>query len=149
MSYYRNTYHIVFRTKRSQLTIEEDHERDLYAYILGFCNNIGCKVHRIGGMPDHVHILVDIPSTESLASFMNRLKSVTSKWLKQNPLFPMFAGWGEGYAAFTYAYDDIETVKNYIRNQKEHHRGLSFADEYRKLILAQGIAIDEKYFLVD
>jgi len=149
MSYNRNTYHIVFRTKRSQLTIFEQSERDLYAYILGFCNNTGCRLHRIGGMPDHIHMLVDIPPTEALSSFMNRLKSETSKWMKQNPAFPAFAGWGEGYASFTYAFGDIETVKNYIKNQKEHHRGLSFADEYRKLIEEQGIEIDDKYFLKD
>ena len=149
MSYYRNTYHIVFRTKYSQCTIFEESERDLYAYILGFCNNSKCKLYRIGGMPDHIHMLVDIPPTVALSSFMNKLKSETSKWLKQNHNFPMFSGWGEGYACFTYAFDDLDTVKNYIRNQKEHHRVETFANEYRRLIESQGINIDERFFLND
>lgn len=100
-------------------------------------------------MPDHIHMLVDIPPTVALASFMNKLKSETSKWLRQNPKFPMFSGWGEGYACFTYAFEDLDTVKNFIRNQKEHHRVETFANEYRRLIESQGIKIDERFFLND
>ena len=61
----------------------------------------------------------------------------------------MFEGWGEGYAAFSYSFNDLETVKNYIKNQKEHHKGVTFGDEYRRLIESQGITIDEQYFLKD
>ncbi len=149
MSYTRFLYHIVFRTKCSLNTIPESHERDLYAYILGFVNNKNAVLYRIGGMPNHIHMLVDLPPMLSVASFMQELKIATSKWLKTNSEFPDFQGWAEGYAAFTYSLKEKETVINYIKNQKEHHKVETFENEYRRFIEESGIQIDEKYFLKD
>ncbi len=149
MSYTRFLYHIVFRTKCSLNTIPESHERDLYAYILGFVNNKNAVLYRIGGMPNHIHMLVDLPPMLSVASFMQELKIATSKWLKTNSEFPDFQGWAEGYAAFTYSLKEKETVINYIKNQKEHHKVETFESEYRRFIEESGIQIDEKYFLKD
>ena len=149
MSYTRFLYHIVFRTKCSLNTIPESHEKDLYAYILGFVNNKNAVLYRIGGMPNHIHMLVDLPPMLSVASFMQELKIATSKWLKTNSEFPDFQGWAEGYAAFTYSLKEKETVINYIKNQKEHHKAETFEDEYRRFIEESGIQIDEKYFLKD
>ena len=149
MSYTNLTYHIVLRTYRSALTIIEEHERELYAYILGFCENHKAKLYRIGGMPDHVHLLVSIPPTIAVSDFVKALKYAAHKWMKGNPLFPQFRGWGEGYAAFTYSRGQIDVVKRYIMTQKEHHRVVSFADEYRQFILEHGGTINEKYFLTN
>ncbi|MBP5667464.1 MAG: IS200/IS605 family transposase [Salinivirgaceae bacterium] len=149
MSYTRFLYHIVFRTKCSLNTIPESHEKDLYAYILGFVNNKNAVLYRIGGMPNHIHMLVDLPPMLSVASFMQELKIATSKWLKTNSEFPDFQGWAEGYAAFTYSLKEKETVINYIKNQKEHHKVETFESEYRRFIEESGIQIDEKYFLKD
>ncbi|MBR3567139.1 MAG: IS200/IS605 family transposase [Salinivirgaceae bacterium] len=149
MSYTRFLYHIVFRTKCSLNTIPESHEKDLYAYILGFVNNKNAVLYRIGGMPNHIHMLVDLPPMLSVASFMQELKIATSKWLKTNSEFPNFQGWAEGYAAFTYSLKEKETVINYIKNQKEHHKVETFESEYRRFIEESGIQIDEKYFLKD
>ena len=149
MSYTRLLYHIVFRTKCSLNTIPESHEKDLYAYILGFVNNKNAVLYRIGGMPNHIHMLVDLPPMLSVASFMQELKIATSKWLKTNSEFPDFQGWAEGYAAFTYSLKEKETVINYIKNQKEHHKVETFESEYRRFIEESGIQIDEKYFLKD
>lgn len=149
MSYTRFLYHIVFRTKCSLNTIPESHEKDLYAYILGFVNNKNGVLYRIGGMPNHIHMLVDLPPMLSVASFMQELKIATSKWLKTNSKFPDFQGWAEGYAAFTYSLKEKETIINYIKNQKEHHKVETFESEYRRFIEESGIQIDEKYFLKD
>ncbi|MBR4621611.1 MAG: IS200/IS605 family transposase [Salinivirgaceae bacterium] len=149
MSYTRFLYHIVFRTKCSLNTIPESHEKDLYAYILGLVNNKNAVLYRIGGMPNHIHMLVDLPPMLSVASFMQELKIATSKWLKTNSEFPNFQGWAEGYAAFTYSLKEKETVINYIKNQKEHHKVETFESEYRRFIEESGIQIDEKYFLKD
>ena len=149
MSYTRFLYHIVFRTKCSLNTIPESHEKDLYAYILGLVNNKNAVLYRIGGMPNHIHMLVDLPPMLSVASFMQELKIATSKWLKTNSEFPDFQGWAEGYAAFTYSLKEKETVINYIKNQKEHHKVETFESEYRRFIEESGIQIDEKYFLKD
>lgn len=149
MSYTKSHYHIVFRTYQSEKTISEEHERELYAYIFGIAKNLDCQTYRIGGMPDHIHIFVSLPSTISLASFVQRVKTDSSKWLKLNPHFPDFRGWGHEYGGFSYNFRDKDKIINYIIRQKEHHQQTTFAEEYRSFIEENGIEIDERYFLRD
>lgn len=149
MSYTRLFYHIVLRTYRSRFTINEEHERELYSYIHGMCKQRDVTLLRIGGMPDHVHLFVALPSLLSVARFVQVVKSVTSLWLKANPNFPDFDYWSKEYAAFTYSIRDKEMIINYIRNQKKHHKKVLFQDEYRKFLVDNGVRIDERYFLVD
>jgi REP element-mobilizing transposase RayT len=149
MSYTTSFYHIVFRTYRSEPSIPVEHERELYAYIYGIAKNLHCQTYRIGGMPDHIHIFVSLPSSLSLASFMQRVKTDTSKWMKGNSHFPDFRGWGREYAGFSYNLEDKDKVVGYIMRQKEHHRRRSFAEEYRAFLQENGITIDERYFLRD
>ena len=105
--------------------------------------------YRIGGMSDHVHIFVSLPPTLPLAEFVQRLKTDSSKWMKANPKFPHFRGWGREYAGFSYSLRDKDMIVGYIMNQKEHHRKRSFAEEYRAFLEENGIAIVERYFLRD
>lgn len=149
MSYTTSFYHIVLRTYRSGLTINEEHEKELYAYILGIAKNLNCKIYRIGGMPDHVHIFVSLPSSLSLAAFVQRVKTDSSKWLKANPNFPRFRGWGHEYAGFSYSVREKDIIVNYIKRQKEHHKKKEFVKEYRSFIKDNGVDIDERYFLCD
>ena len=148
MSYTNLVYHIVFRTYRSENTIVEEHERELYAYIMGIVNRLNGKLYRIGGMPNHIHMLVSVPPNISLSEFMRRIKRSASEWLNTNPHFPQFSGWGQSYAAFTYSHADIPVIKSYIMGQKEHHRGVVFEGELRELMAREGVEIDE-YFLKD
>ena len=149
MSYTTSYYHIVFRTYRSERTISTDHERELYAYLHGIAKNLQCQTYRIGGMPDHVHLFVSLPPTLPLASFVQRLKTESSKWLKANPNFPNFRGWGREYAGFSYSLRDKDMIVGYIMGQKEHHRRVTFAEEYRAFLEENGMAVDERYFLID
>ncbi|MCQ2281947.1 MAG: IS200/IS605 family transposase [Bacteroidales bacterium] len=143
-------YHIIWRTKRSERTIQESHERELYAYILGYCQKKKCTLIRIGGMADHIHMLVSIRPDIAVSDFMQVLKTETSKWMKDNPaMFPKFAGWGNGYAAFSYCERDKEMIRHYIMNQKEHHRQKSFHDEYVDLLKEWGIDHTLDRFLSD
>ena len=149
MSYTTTTYHIVLRTHCSERTISEAHERDFYAYVLGLVDNIGGKLYRIGGMPDHVHLCLSLPATVAMADFVQRLKTMTSKWLRANPDFPHWRGWSREYAGFTYSLSERDVVVNYIKNQKEHHRHLTFAEEYKKFLEENGITVKDEYFLKD
>ena len=142
-------YHIVWRTKCSERTIVEAHERDLYAYIMGICNAKKCHLYRINGMPDHIHMLVAVHPQIAVSEFMKVLKGETSKWLKENPDFPDFRGWGEGYAGFTYSIKEKDTVFQYIKNQKVHHHVKSFAEEYREFLIENGLNPDDDLFLKD
>ena len=146
MSFANLYYHIMFHTKYNAMAINVENERILYSYINGFCNNYGVKLLRLGGMPDHIHMLVNMPTTVSVSDFVKQLKVATSKMLYQDGHFPYFEGWQNGYSAFTYAYKDIEMIINYIKGQKEHHKVFSFRDEYRKILIENGISPDEPFF---
>ncbi len=135
MSYNKNLYHIVFRTHASQRTIVEKNERKLYAYILGFCDKYQVKLYRIGGMPDHIHMFVAIEPALAVADFIRELKKSSSHFASEHrDLFPMFEGWGRTYCCLSYSVRDKDMVVNYIKNQKEHHKKLSFADELKCLL---------------
>lgn len=143
-------YHIVWRTKRSVWSITEEYERDLYTYILGYCNNKGCKLIRINGMPDHIHLLVSIRPDIAVSQFVQVLKTETSKWLKTQRLkFPDFGGWGNGYAAFTYSESLVPTIKRYIINQKQHHQSVTFRDEYESILRQWGLDPSDDMLLND
>ncbi len=103
-------------------------------------------VHRINGMPDHVHLLVELPAQYALAQVVKDLKQGSSVMMKENPNFPDWRGWAEGYAAFTYSKDEIPTVKKYIVGQKEHHKKVSFAEEYRDWLIENGFSEDAPFF---
>jgi len=147
MSYTKLLYHIVFRTKYGKNIIPEQHEKELYAYIMGIISNKKSKLYRIGGVENHLHLLIDIHPTFAVSDFMKELKEYSSKWLAKNPNFPDFEGWAMSFAAFSYNLSDKQKIINYIKNQKEHHKTVSFEEEYRQFLLENDIEIDEKYFL--
>ncbi|GHT15652.1 transposase [Bacteroidia bacterium] len=149
MSYTKLLYHVVFRTKYGKTTIPEAHEKELYAYIMGVIKNKKSKLYRIGGTENHIHLLFDIHPTIALSDFVKELKEYSSKWLKQNLNFPNFEGWAVSFAGFSYNLNDKQTIIDYIKNQKEHHKTVSFEDEYRQFLMDNGIEIDERYFLKD
>ena len=149
MSYTKLLYHIVFRTKYGKNTILEQHEKELYGYIMGIITNKKSKLYRIGGIENHIHLLVDIHPTLAVSDFMKELKEYSSKWLSTNSNFPDFEGWAVSFAAFTYGLNDKQKIINYILNQKEHHKTVSFENEYRQFLIENGIEIDERYFLKD
>ncbi|MCF0236369.1 MAG: IS200/IS605 family transposase [Bacteroidaceae bacterium] len=145
MSYISLLYHIVFSTKERRRTIVESHERELYAYIMGIIHNKGGHLYRIGGMPDHIHIVATISPQVSLSDMVKTIKQQSSRWLKDHEAFPQWEKWEEGYGAFTYAMSDLDTVVNYVRRQKEHHQTTSFADEFRAFLIEANIPFDDKY----
>ncbi len=149
MSYTRLLHHIVFRTKNSIPAIAPEHEETLYTYIWGVIKNKKSILYRIGGTPDHLHLLIDLHPSHSLSDFMRDLKVSSNKWLQENPHFPAFCGWAESYGAFSYGLDAKESIIKYIKNQKEHHKKESFADEFRRFMVKNEITIDERYFLKD
>lgn len=150
MSHISLTYHIVWRTKRSERTIFPEHERDLYAYILGICNEKKCHLYRLNSMPDHFHMCVEIHPSISLSDFMKAVKQGTSRWIcEHGSWFPHFDGWGNGYAAFTYSVKERPAVIEYIKNQKEHHKKASFNDEYVQLLRDFGLDPSTDLFLKD
>ena len=149
MSHVKTLYHIVIRTYRNQFTINEEHERYLYAYIYGICKQKKVMLYRIGGMPDHLHLFVSLPSNMAISLFVQELKASSSKWLRRNSAFPLFCKWSKEYAAFTYADKDKLMIINYIKNQKKHHKSVMFKEEYRTILRENGEEIVEEFFMKD
>ena len=87
------------------------------------------------------------PATLAMSKFVQELKISTSKWLKANPHFPLFDGWTKEYSGFSYNLRDKDMIVGYIAKQKEHHRHVTFAEEYRQFLVENGVEIKEEYFL--
>jgi putative transposase len=145
-SYRQHLYHIVFRTKDSLPTIKQDDVNDLYAYITGIIKHKNSHLYRINGVENHLHILTDMNPSIAPIDLIKDTKVSTSIWMKSSNLFPAFKGWAVGYGSFTCSYKDIDTLIDYIKNQQEHHKKISFEEEYRNLLFEYGITPDEKYF---
>lgn len=102
----------------------------MYEYIGGAIRAKKGELIQIGGMPDHVHIFARLSPTLAVADVIRDIKANSSKWMNELPNRTSLFEWQIGYGAFTVSYDRIEAVRNYIRNQEEHHRQKSFQEEY-------------------
>ena len=142
MSHISLTYHLVFSTYKRRQTIHIAHDRELYKFIYDFSVARNVRVWRIGGMPDHIHILCDIPPTQSVAGFVKLLKTESSKYMRSNPHFPYWEKWAEGYGGFTVDSDSRVERIHYIMSQKTHHVVSSFMDEYRDMLRMRGFCDD-------
>lgn len=146
MSTFRQIYYqIVFSTKHRMPVLNVEYEDYLYRYIGGIVKNKNCKLYKINGMPDHIHLFTDLHPSVSLSSFVKYIKVSSNLWIKQSGLFPDFEEWQTGYGAFTYSEREKEMIINYIENQKEHHQNVSFEVEYKDLLKSHGVEFDEKY----
>ena len=137
-------YHIVFGTKHRKPLLTEAVRTETYKYISGIIANKDGQLLEIGGIDDHVHLLTSCSPRFALSDFIRDIKANSSKWLHEEKRAVRF-GWQTGYGAFTVSCSQVETVRAYIRNQAEHHRKLTFAEEFRAILERHGIAFEEKY----
>jgi REP element-mobilizing transposase RayT len=137
-------YHIVFSTKRREPLIADRWITRLHEYLGGTVNGLDGFSQGVGGVADHVHLLVGLKATHCLADFMRELKKSSSAWVHEKIGVPEFA-WQEGYAAFTVSPTARGGVKGYIANQAEHHRAKSYRDELIELLTAAEVEYDERY----
>jgi REP element-mobilizing transposase RayT len=140
-------YHTVFSTKDREPTLAEAQQKRLYSYIWKTIENHGCHLYRIGGVEDHIHFLHSLHPSTALADLVKGIKLSSSQFIKQEKLFPHFTGWQAGYGAFTEPFSTKDRLIEYIKGQKEHHRQISFRDEYRSLLNEHQITFEEKYLL--
>lgn len=138
--------HVVFSTKNRLPWINQSLELPLYRYLKGVCENLGVILYHVGGMPDHIHLLIALPRTLTVSKLINTLKASSSKWVKTcSPHFEKFS-WQNGYGTFSVSQSAFENVVKYIKNQKEHHgKGVSFQEEYRYLLNKHQLEYNEKY----
>lgn len=144
MSKVNALYHVVFCTKYRRFTIPEDFLEDVYRYIWSEIRNLNCKLLRIGGMPNHLHLLIDLHPSVCLSDFVKTIKAKSSYWMRRDGRFSSFDGWAREYFAVTLSVDARKAVISYIFSQKEHHCNVSFDDELVKLHIASDVAYDHR-----
>jgi Transposase and inactivated derivatives len=146
MNNYRQVlYHIVFCTHKRQNTILPTHQDQLYRYIWGIVKSKDSVLYRINGTENHVHILSDLHPTIALSNYIRDIKRASSLWMKRTGHYPHFTSWADGACVMTYSFRDKEMITNYIKNQKEHHKKVSFEDEYLSLLKEHGISYEDAY----
>ena len=138
-AYARNHLHIIFGTRGWRASIQPVVQENLWAYIRGIARNYNMDLEAIGGTDNHVHLLLALPPKLSLSHALRAIKANSSKWMNENG--HLFA-WQEGYAAFSVSASLVGTVSEYIRKQPEHHKKMSFEQEFLALLKKHGIAAD-------
>jgi REP element-mobilizing transposase RayT len=111
----------------------------------GIVQNYNHKLLAINGVKDHVHLLVGMRPTQSMADLMKHVKGDSSEWINKKRFVKGQFEWQDGYGAFSYSKDRVPYVINYIWNQEQHHQKISFLDEYKALLREFEIDFDEKY----
>jgi putative transposase len=139
--------HIVFSTKDRKPWLHDGDLCDqLYAYMATILrDNVDSPAILINGAEDHVHVLVRLSRKFPVMKVVQESKVETSKWLKRQATIADDFSWQAGYGAFSVSASALEAVKVYIRNQREHHRRMSFQDEFRELCSRHGLELDERY----
>ncbi len=137
-------YHLVFGTKNRLPLIDTPWRARLHEYLGGTIRGLGAFPEGIGGMADHVHLLVGLKAAHRLSDVVRELKKASSIWVHEEIGLPSFA-WQEGYAAFTVSATTRDRVKHYIANQQEHHRIKSFREELMELLEKAGLEYDPAY----
>ena len=138
-------YQVVFSTKYREKTLSKDNRKELFQDIWGILKNKKCHLYRVGGVEDHLHIAFSLHPTISLSNLVKDIKLGSTDFIKEKDIFPDFKGWQDGYAAFTYSIDAKDNLIEYIKNQEEHHRNVSFKDELIALLKEHHIEFEEKY----
>jgi putative transposase len=134
--------HVIFSTKHRTPWLAPAVRKDLYPYLAATLSNHGSPCLQIGGVEDHVHVLLNLSRTMTVAQVVEKAKTSTSKWAKTH--VPDFA-WQAGYGAFSVSAGDVNRVTEYIRSQEAHHQKFSFQEEYRNLLLELGVDFDERF----
>lgn len=149
-----NTYsqihlQFVFAVKHRHSLIRVSWKEELYQYITGIVNNQGHKLLAINGMPDHVHIFIGMRPAQSVSDLMQEVKRSSSLWINQKGFVNGKFEWQEGYGVFSYSKSQVDIVVKYIDNQEEHHKKISFREEYIDFLRKFEVDYDERYIFAD
>ena len=144
-SYTNLLYHIIFSTKDRRPLITELRQPRLYDYIGGTIRSLGGISLELNGTEDHVHLLAKLRPDKAVSDILRDLKANASGWM--HDVFPEARdfSWQRGYGAFTVSHSNVEEVRRYIAQQKQHHQKTSFRDEFIQFLKANGIEYDERY----
>ena len=148
MSSYRQIlYHLTFHTRNSEKVLHNPGNEELFKYIWGVINNKKCRLYRINGVEDHIHIVCDLHPSIALADLVKDIKVSSSIWIKEKGIYPLFSNWAESYGAFTLSIREKDTIIKYVINQQGHHKRENFREEFIRLLKENDVDFDEKYLV--
>jgi REP element-mobilizing transposase RayT len=145
-TYSKLNYHLVFSTKNRIPRITDALRDPLYGYMGGILRGNGGVLLTAGGMPDHVHLLAGWGTSISVAKMLQLIKADSSKWMNKRPDATGGFAWQPGYGAFSVSASKIADVREYILNQEQHHRKLSFREELKGLLKRHAVDYDPDDF---
>jgi putative transposase len=137
--------HVVFSTKDRSNLIQPEVEARLHRYMAGIVANLGSRCLAINGTENHVHTLVSLGKSVALSDLVREVKKGSTTWLKREDAVSRAFHWQDGYGGFSVGRSDLATVRRYIASQKEHHRRVSYEEEFVALLDENGIAYDPRY----
>ncbi len=145
-----NTYHqiylqTVFAVKYRRARIHKSWKNKLFGVIGNLINETGCKTIIVNGVEDHVHCFIGLKPVVSVSELMKTVKAKSSKYINDHSLTSTRFEWQEGYGVFSYGQSQVDKVYKYILNQEEHHKKLTFQDEYLEFLKSFKIEYDERY----
>jgi len=145
-----NTYtqiyiHNVVATRHRMRFLTADIQKEMNAYAAGLIKELNCFLQGIGGLDDHLHLLVGLHPRLAVSEFAQKFKANTSRFINEEGWYEGKFEWQEGYGAFSVSQSGLEQVREYIRNQAEHHRRQSFSSEYEELWTKYGIHYEKPY----
>jgi len=144
-SYVQVLYRIVFCTKYRRPTLVKSGREKLYSYIWGICQQRRCHLYRINGIEDHTHLIVRVHPSIALADLVKEIKVASSKYIKEEGIFPDFTRWQPGYAAFSYTPEALPNLIRYVANQEIHHGREDSEQELIRLLAEHAIEYDPQY----
>jgi len=134
--------HSILGTKGRRPLIKDEIRKDLFLHIQQEMEKIGCGVRGINGTNNHIHMLFLLPKTLSMAQVMKSIKGESSHWVNQNDMINVKFAWQVGYGAFSVSESILSKIQNYIQNQQEHHRTMTFLEEYERLLKNHNLLIN-------
>ena len=143
------TYHIVFSTKYRRPLINETFQKRLYEYIGGIIRAQKGHLIEIGGIEDHIHLLVNLHPTKAISDSIRDIKANASKWSNELPKQKDRFEWQKGFGAFSVSYSQIDPIRQYIQNQNEHHKTKSFEEEFIQFLKLHKITFEHRYLFED
>jgi len=137
--------HVIFTVQGRQNLISKQYKDELYKYITGIIQSKKQKVIVIGGMPDHIHILIGIKPDIALSDLVRDVKANSSKFINEKRWVVGKFSWQEGFGAFSYSQSQLDSIASYIKNQEKHHSKKTFREEYLELLKKFDVEYNPKY----
>jgi len=142
-------YQIVFGSKDYTTFLNRDNQGKLFGYIVGMLNKRNCHSYQVGGYANHIHIVTHLSPTINLADLVREIKKASHEMMvRDKKSFPDFPGWQVGYGAFTYHISMKPVLINYVLNQQQHHKGITFREEIIQLLDDNLVSFKEEYLII-